>query len=83
MPMDFPLCMQCRYFRFLPGRPCDAFPEGVPDDIWEGRITHNHSTPGDHDLRFVLATRDEFNARLHAAADERERREQLEGEMCR
>ena len=33
---------------------CDAFPEGIPDAIWEG-FDHRHPFEGDNGIRFDLA----------------------------
>ena len=32
---------------------CEAFPEGIPDAISEGRFVHTKPYRGDHGLRFV------------------------------
>ncbi|MBN2734736.1 MAG: hypothetical protein JXQ82_07770 [Methanomicrobiaceae archaeon] len=31
---------------------CDAFPDGIPDDIWEGKNNHDESYPGDNGITF-------------------------------
>jgi hypothetical protein len=31
---------------------CDAFPDGIPDDIADGRFDHIFPHPGDHGIRF-------------------------------
>ena len=80
--MEAPLCIDCRYFRFALSEStptCDAFPEGIPDEIWSNDIEHDHPIPGDHGLRFIEATDKEFNAKIRKAATERERRARQEG----
>ncbi len=32
---------------------CEAFPAGIPDDIWDGIDTHERPHPGDHGLQFT------------------------------
>jgi hypothetical protein len=31
---------------------CDAFPDGIPDEIWTGKNDHKKPYPGDHDIQF-------------------------------
>ena len=34
------------------GRTCDAFPDGIPSDVWEGETDHRAPVPGDQGIRF-------------------------------
>lgn len=50
-----PLCLKCVLFHeegddhFT----CDAFPEGIPDEIVLGGFNHNQPFPGDNGMRFL------------------------------
>lgn len=54
-----PVCTFCKHLR----RPtlsdngthrhtCDAFPGGIPSEIWRGDNDHKKSYPGDHGIQF-------------------------------
>jgi excisionase family DNA binding protein len=60
MESSAPLCYDCNYFHDVNSRRCDAFPEGVPDEIWFGTIRHNKPYPGDHDIQFKPKFPNEF-----------------------
>ncbi len=49
-----PACLFCRHLRPDPGDPltCEAFPDGVPDPIRDGRVNHRDAYPGDRGMRF-------------------------------
>lgn len=73
MTADYPapMCMWCK--RFNEGKPtrthpfvCEAFPDGIPDDIWHNEFNHRHPHEGDHGLQF-----EPKNKRADAIVDER------------
>ena len=49
-----PPCVRCRHFRSVVNYTCDAFPQGIPMEIWSGRNQHNEPFPGDNNIRFEL-----------------------------
>lgn len=53
-----PLCFACARFRpwdaDVPKAHCEAFPEGVPDDILFAGFDHRRPHEGDHGVRFEL-----------------------------
>ena len=32
--------------------PCEAFPQGIPEEIWVGEFDHTKPYPGDNGIRF-------------------------------
>ena len=49
-----PVCMWCRHFRRDGGLACNAFPNGIPDEILVQRNPHTTPFPGDHGIQFEL-----------------------------
>lgn len=44
---------------------CDAFPDGIPDEIYPNGADHREPYPDDHGLRFLLDPRKEFMLRAY------------------
>lgn len=45
-------CYGC--IRRYPGsRQCQAFPDGIPDDIYLGKVIHDKPYEGDHGLMYI------------------------------
>ncbi len=52
-----PVCRFCKHFSIKgsidSGFPvCDAFPDGIPVEIWKGDNNHTKPYPGDHGIQF-------------------------------
>lgn len=54
------LCYDCAYYHTIKPRTCEAFPEGIPNEIWTGVFKHDKPYPGDHDIQFKLKFPTEF-----------------------
>lgn len=50
MSMSFQ-CITCKHLSFLMGG-CDAFPDKIPLEILQGRVSHNKPYPGDHGIQY-------------------------------
>lgn len=46
------VCTFCLFSKCYPVGTCRAFPQGIPDDIWEGRNPHTEAAAGDRGMRF-------------------------------
>ncbi len=48
------MCMECsRQVHSEEGYACEAYPDGIPKEIIDGKWDHRVSKPGDHGLQFV------------------------------
>jgi hypothetical protein len=43
-------CPVCKHYLNL--FECEAFPEGIPDEILSGEVDHTEPYPGDNGIRF-------------------------------
>jgi len=46
-----PVCSFCNHQR-ADHYTCDAFPDGIPEEIWVGRVDHKSPYPGDNGIMF-------------------------------
>ena len=50
-------CLKCRhYIEADTEYPC--FPDGIPDDIWSGKVKHTEPYPGDNGYQFEPAEKE-------------------------
>lgn len=51
--MIAPMCIDCARFWDLIEKPkCEAYPDGIPDEIWEDGFDHHKPFPGDDGIMF-------------------------------
>lgn len=48
-----PSCAFCRHYLMGQER-CAAFPDGIPNDILQGYVSHRKPYPGDHGIQLEL-----------------------------
>lgn len=46
---------------------CDAFPEGIPQEIWKNEVAHTTSYPGDNGIHLELIPLDVLGQRTGQA----------------
>lgn len=63
-----PICESCALLGPGPdgGFACDAFPDGIPEDIYPGGFDHRQPYAGDGGVRWRLSSEDGAQARLRA-----------------
>jgi len=50
------MCTACAHLdRTADNQTCEAFPEGIPEEIWTNQHDHHKPYPGDQSVRFELA----------------------------
>lgn len=47
-----PVCTFCRHLMLGKLRACDAFPDGIPFEIWDGKNDHRKPFEGDRGIQF-------------------------------
>lgn len=66
-----PMCAFCAHkFKGGPPPTCKAFPEGIPQSIWQSRFDHRRAYAGDRGVRFKVRdgfTVEEATANLMAS----------------
>ena len=40
---------------------CDAFPSGIPEEIWLNKVMHTSSYPGDHGIHLELIPLEQYH----------------------
>lgn len=48
-----PRCTNCEHFRHARGMACRAFPEGIPQQIMSGEVSHLEPVPGDGGIQYT------------------------------
>ncbi len=48
------LCRDCKNFISMGNMfpICSAFPDGIPEDVWSGKIVHTAPVKGDHGIQY-------------------------------
>jgi hypothetical protein len=57
IPVFSKVCTFCRHLTDGEQRICEAFPSGIPLDIWTGKNDHRAPYPGDHGIQFAPVER--------------------------
>ena len=61
MTIQVPVCVRCRHLDrdLRDADVCAAFPNGIPDEIWDGENDHTEPFPGDNGIQFEPLSKDE------------------------
>ena len=49
-----PTCLLCKHLTSDIDRTCEAFPDGIPIEIWNGDNDHTKLYKGDNGIRFYV-----------------------------
>ena len=55
IPFEYHVCRACKHLieeKESGGAICDAFPQGIPLEIWCNHVEHEEEYPGDKGIRF-------------------------------
>lgn len=59
------LCPSCTHFQFGERATCAAFPDGIPEAILTGRVSHRKPHRGDRGIQFEPFELDAAGVELH------------------
>ena len=68
-----PICQDCRHRIEYDRLSCAAFPDRIPEEIWNGQRDHNSPYPGDRGIRFEPMTEADKERKRQLAAEASER----------
>lgn len=65
-----PICLWCVHFdREESMTTCDAFPDGIPQDILTASADHMEPREGDHGIQFELRSGEEFPSAIYPVSE--------------
>jgi hypothetical protein len=68
-----PICRGCRHRIEYDHLSCAAFPDRIPEEVWNGMRDHNTPYPGDHGVRFEPMTEADRERKRQLASEASER----------